>query len=94
MAPTRVAVSKYPSHHVSRQKGYANKKVEQCRNKVADPLHNIASSAAYLSSSAGFVKKLVWRGDIETVRIGRAVRIRQSILDAFIAERTMPARPA
>lgn len=50
-----------------------------------DPPLNVHDSAAYLGCSEQTVYRLVAVGEIRAVRIGRAIRIRRSALEAFIA---------
>jgi len=50
------------------------------------PLLRIEDLAARLSVSRSFAWKLVAAGQIRSVRIGRAVRVRQIDLDAFLAD--------
>ena len=45
--------------------------------------------ASILNISVGFAYQLMKRGDVATVRLGRAVRVRPSDLEEFIHSRTI-----
>jgi len=51
-----------------------------------DPLHTLQSSAEYLDVTDRTVRNYIARGDLPAVRIrgSRAIRIRQSDLDALL----------
>ncbi len=53
-----------------------------------EQLLTVADAAAYLSVSVSTVRRWVRRDEIEHVRLGRAVRIRRSVLERFVRERT------
>ena len=51
----------------------------------------VRESAEYLGVSEALIRQWIWQRKIETIRIGRAVRISQSALDAIIERGTTPA---
>lgn len=53
-----------------------------------EQLLTVADAAAYLSVSVSTVRRWVRRDEIEHVRLGRAVRIRRTVLERFVRERT------
>lgn len=59
---------------------------------TAPQLLKITEVAKRLGLSASHVYKLAERGDLATVKINSAIRISESDLAAFIAERTTAAR--
>lgn len=56
-----------------------------------DPVYSIEQSSIYLNTSIHHVRRLISRRDIEFVKVGALVRIRQSELERFIRARTVPA---
>jgi excisionase family DNA binding protein len=50
-------------------------------------LHTIPETAEQLRLSARMVERLIERGDLIPVRIGRSVRVPDAQLDAFIARK-------
>ncbi len=59
---------------------------------IARLLLTCREASALTGLSESFFRKKTWRSEIETVRIGRAVRIPASALEAWIASSTVPAR--
>jgi excisionase family DNA binding protein len=59
--------------------------------KTKDPLVSIPDSAYQLGISIHTIRSWVWQRKIESVRVGRAVRIRQSAIDAVIEAGLIPA---
>jgi excisionase family DNA binding protein len=55
--------------------------------KQGNRLLNVTDAAAYLGISAWHVRRLVWRGDLPSVRIGRLVRLDRGDLDEFVDRR-------
>jgi excisionase family DNA binding protein len=51
-------------------------------------LYTAAEVATMTGLSRGFIYGAMQRGELPTVRLGRAVRIHADALDAFIMERT------
>lgn len=56
--------------------------------QTGDWLLRIPEAAQRLALSRSKLYELIYRGEIRTVRIGRAVRIAESELDRFIRDRT------
>jgi excisionase family DNA binding protein len=48
-------------------------------------LLSIPEAAEFLNISSWQVRRLVWRGDLPSVRIGRLVRLDREDLDAYVA---------
>ncbi len=63
-------------------------------NKTLSVLMNVREVANLLRVAPLTVYGLIWSGKLSHVRIGRAVRVRRSDLDTFIAENTVAIRPA
>lgn len=61
------------------------------KTALKDPLRTIPDAADRLSLETSTIRSWVWQRRIESVRIGRAVRIRQSVIDAVIEKGTIPA---
>jgi len=53
-----------------------------------DRLLTVADAADFLSVSVSTLRRWLRRNEIEHVRLGRAVRIRRSVLERFVHERT------
>jgi len=51
-------------------------------------LLTIAQAADLLAVCEFTVRRLIWRGDLRSVRIGRALRVRRDDLHTWIAENT------
>lgn len=51
-----------------------------------DPFLTVAEIAAYMRVSKMTVYRLVHSGELESHRIGRSFRVRQSVLIAFLKE--------
>lgn len=56
-----------------------------------EELNTIPQTAAQFNVSNATIRSWVWQRCIESVRIGRAVRIRQSAIDAVIENGIVPA---
>jgi excisionase family DNA binding protein len=54
-------------------------------------LNNVTAAAEYLGVRPATIRHWVWRRQIDTVRIGRCVRIPQEALDRIIERGTTPA---
>lgn len=54
-------------------------------------LLSVSEAADALNVSVATIRSWVWQRQIESVRIGRAVRIRQTAIDDIIARGTVPA---
>ena len=52
---------------------------------------SIPDAAAYLGVRPSTIRQWVWRRKIDTVRIGRCVRIPQAALDRVVERGTLPA---
>jgi excisionase family DNA binding protein len=52
---------------------------------------NVTDAADYLGVRPATIRQWVWRRQIDTVRIGRCVRIPQEALDRIIERGTTPA---
>ena len=61
--------------------------------EVSDPLFSIHESATYVGLKVPTIRTWVWMRLIPSYRIGRAVRIRRSDLDAVINRGFVPALP-
>jgi len=59
--------------------------------KTQDALNSIPDTALQLGVSVATIRSWVWQRHIESIRVGRAVRIRQSAIDAVIEKGTIPA---
>lgn len=57
----------------------------------ADPLLTVAEAAAQLGTSERYPRRLVAERRIDFVKVGRHVRIRQSVVDRFLQEGEVPA---
>jgi excisionase family DNA binding protein len=53
-------------------------------SKPQPRLLNVSAAASYLSCSEWTVRRLIWRGDLASVRVGRSVRLDRADLDAFV----------
>ncbi len=53
-----------------------------------DQLLSVAEAADYLSMSQSTVRRYLRRREIEHIRVGRTVRIRRSVLEAWLREHT------
>jgi len=51
-------------------------------------LVTVAQAAKLLACSDFTVRRAIWRGDLRSVRLGRALRVRADDLDAFIDQHT------
>lgn len=60
-------------------------------NSKAEQLLTVEQVASQLSLVPPSVYRLIWRGDLPSVRIGRAVRIRQSDVRVFIESHLVEA---
>ncbi len=49
-------------------------------------LLSVPNAAKYLGVSDWHVRRLIWRGDLPSVRVGRLVRLDREDLDRYIAE--------
>lgn len=58
-------------------------------NTVTDPLLSVEQVAARLGTTERFPRRLIEERRIEFVRVGRHVRIRESVLDEYIETRTV-----
>lgn len=54
-----------------------------------DPLFDVAQAAAYLHTSERFPRRLIAERRIAFVKVGRHVRIRRSVLDAWLNAQTV-----
>lgn len=54
----------------------------------AQLLLTIPQAATLLAVSVFTVRRMVWRGDLRSVRLGRVVRIRRDDLSAFVDKNT------
>jgi excisionase family DNA binding protein len=59
---------------------------------VARLLLTVGQASTLTGLSEAFWRKKIWLREIETVRLGRAVRIPTSVVEAMIADGTIPAR--
>jgi excisionase family DNA binding protein len=59
-----------------------------------DPLLSVRSAAKPLAVAPRTLRDLVSQGKVEAVRIGGAIRIRRSTVEAIIRNGTGPARSA
>jgi hypothetical protein len=59
---------------------------------VARLLLTVGQASTVSGMSAAFWRKKIWLREIETVRLGRAVRIPASVVLAMIEDGTIPAR--
>lgn len=55
-------------------------------SKSESRLISVVDAALYLGVSTWHVRRLVWRGDLPAVRIGKLVRLDRNDLDNFIGE--------
>ena len=55
-------------------------------NAVDVSMYRVDQAARFLGVSRRMVYKLIWSGRIQTVRIGRAVRIQRADLESFVAD--------
>ncbi|MFJ3905666.1 helix-turn-helix domain-containing protein [Streptomyces sp. NPDC090025] len=60
--------------------------------KNPDPLLAISEAAEYLSVPVRMVRRLRAQRRIAAVKVGKHVRFRVSVLEAYLAEQTDPAR--
>ncbi len=64
------------------------------RATKADLLYGVPAIARYMEMREPQARHLCERGDIPTIRIGRIICSRRSMIDAHLAERASPcARP-
>jgi excisionase family DNA binding protein len=61
-------------------------------NRMPSKLLTVQESAEQLGLSARTIWAWIYERKLETVRLGRAVRIKQSALDQLIEQGTTPAR--
>ena len=57
-----------------------------------DPLLDVPQSADFLFTTERHVRHLISKQEIAVTRIGSKVRIRYSVLTAYVSERTSPAK--
>jgi excisionase family DNA binding protein len=57
-----------------------------------EPLHDYASAASALHCSPRLVRALVERRELESVRVGRLVRIEEEAIRRYIDRRRCPAQ--
>lgn len=50
-----------------------------------EPVHDVPSVAAALNCHPDLIYRLIKQGQIQSVRVGRHIRITQSALDAFLS---------
>jgi excisionase family DNA binding protein len=55
-------------------------------------LMNIRESADALGCSVATLRSWVWKRQIETVRVGRAIRFKPATIQQIIDENTVPVR--
>ncbi len=60
--------------------------------KITSPerLYDVPEVATIVNLHPDFIYKLIRRGDLPAVRVGRAVRVRESTLASWIASRESP----
>lgn len=64
-------------------------------SESVDPLLDVNQAAERFGTSVWFLRTLIKQRRIEYVKLGRHVRIRQSVIDAMIDAGTVqPRRPA
>jgi excisionase family DNA binding protein len=56
------------------------------KSSLESRLLSVTEAAAFLGVSAWHVRRLVWRGDLPAVRVGRLVRLDVVDLHAFIRD--------
>lgn len=54
-----------------------------------DPLLSVEEAAEYLGTGVRFVRRIVADRRISYVKVGKYVRLRRSVLEAFIAANTV-----
>ena len=83
MSSTRPTLSDRPSTAPARLK--------QTGEPRRDPLLDLPAAAEYLNVRPRMVRRLVSERRVPFVRVGRHIRLRQSDLDAYLAEGYVPA---
>ena len=53
-----------------------------------DQMLTVGEAADYLSVSVSTVRRWLRRGELEHVRLGRAMRIRRTVLERWVRDRT------
>ena len=61
------------------------------KSRPREELNTIPQAAQQLKLSNSTIRSWIWQRRIESVRVGRAVRIRQSAIDAVIEKGIIPA---
>lgn len=63
-------------------------------NPEAGTLYTVDEVAARLRVHPKTVRRLIARLELQSVRVGRTVRVRSGALDAYLSAATSPATPA
>ena len=63
-----------------------------CHNAHVPPLLTPSEVADRLRVSANTVRSLIRSGEIESIRVGRQLRVSEDALSRFITKRTLTAR--
>ncbi|WP_078893866.1 helix-turn-helix domain-containing protein [Streptomyces sp. CT34] len=66
------------------------KSAKEVITHTPDPLLSPAEAAEHLGTGVRFIRRLVQERRIRYVKVGRHVRIRTSVLDAYIDDHTVP----
>ncbi len=53
-------------------------------NKAIKRLYNIAEAGTYLGRTAWSIRRLIWRGELPSVRTGRRVQVDVKDMDEFV----------
>jgi excisionase family DNA binding protein len=61
------------------------------KSRPREELNTIPQAAQQLNLSNSTIRSWIWQRRIESVRVGRALRIRQSVIDAVIEKSITPA---
>ncbi len=63
-----------------------------CHNESMDNLFSINTAAARLDCHPETLRRIIRRGELAAVKVGRDWRVRESDLNAFLDARTVPAK--
>ena len=61
--------------------------LESVKKKPHGTLYRLEEAATRSSLSLGFIRREIARGEIEVIRLGRAVRVSETVLAAYLAQR-------
>ena len=64
-----------------------------CYNCGMENLFSISTAAALIDCHPETLRRIIRRGELTAVKVGRDWRVRETDLDAFLVARTVSAKP-